>query len=290
MEPSGDPTKKTDTATCNTMHYHYDVFGNPRTVDPVDGRNRRVGKRVDGELVQGFLYKDALNPIVEKDGAGEVVAVFHYGAKPNVPAYMEKNGRNYRIISDHLGSVRLVLDAETGEVVQRMEYTPFGEVTTDTNPGFQPFGFAGGLYDADTGLVRFGARDYDPHTGRWTAKDPMLFRGRDTNLYGYSVSDPINLVDPVGLAWFRPDGHPYLAGREGTIVEPGRDANGELNAGGYIDDYVPAGHTFASMHDRLVGYLTEFGVPDWLGNVPMMLPIYSVALSEELFNSFFSDF
>ena len=34
-----------------------------------------------------------------------------------------------------------------------------GNITSDTNPGFQPFGFAGGLYDTDTGLTRFGARD-----------------------------------------------------------------------------------------------------------------------------------
>jgi RHS repeat-associated protein len=71
-------------------------------------------------------------------------------------------------------------------------------VLTDTNPGFQPFGFAGGLYDVDTGLVRFGARDYDPHTGRWTAKDPIRFGGGDTNLYGYVVGDPVNLTDPSG--------------------------------------------------------------------------------------------
>ncbi|MCB9610787.1 MAG: hypothetical protein H6716_29655, partial [Polyangiaceae bacterium] len=37
---------------------------------------------------------------------------------------------------------------------------------------FVPFGFAGGIHDADTGLVRFGARDYDAVTGRWTSKDP----------------------------------------------------------------------------------------------------------------------
>jgi RHS repeat-associated protein len=63
---------------------------------------------------------------------------------------------------------------------------------------FQPFGFAGGLYDADTGLTRFGARDYDAQTGRWTTKDPIRFGG-GTNFYGYVLNDPVNLVDPAGL-------------------------------------------------------------------------------------------
>ena len=78
---------------------------------------------------------------------------------------MVKNGQSYRIVSDHQGSVRLVVDADTGQIAQRMDYSPFGEVILDTNPGFQPFGFAGGLYDPDTKLVRFGARDYDPESG-----------------------------------------------------------------------------------------------------------------------------
>ena len=49
--------------------------------------------------------------------------------------------------------------------------------TTGGWPGFQPFGFAGGIYDLHTALVRFGARDYDAFTGRWTAKDPISFAG-----------------------------------------------------------------------------------------------------------------
>jgi hypothetical protein len=47
--------------------------------------------------------------------------------------------------------------------------------------------------------VRFGCRDYDPDVGRWTAKDPIGFSGGDTDLYGYVLNDPINLVDPLGL-------------------------------------------------------------------------------------------
>ena len=57
---------------------------------------------------------------------------------------------------------------------------------TDSNPSFTiPFGFAGGLYDADTKPTRFGYRDYDAYIGKWTAKDPIGFSGGDSNLYGY---------------------------------------------------------------------------------------------------------
>ena len=146
-------------------------------------------------LTQGFIYGDQLNPVAELDGAGTVVATF-------TGSYMEKGGVIYRVISDHLGSPRLVLDVATGAVVQRMDYDEFGNITQDTNPGFQPFGFAGGIYDRDTGLTRFGARDYDAQTGRWTAKDPIGFAGGDTNLYGYVLNDPVNLIDPSGLELF----------------------------------------------------------------------------------------
>jgi RHS repeat-associated protein len=69
----------------------------------------------------------------------------------------------------------------------------------DTNPGFQPFGYAGGIHDNDTGLVHFGAREYDPQTGTWTSQDPIGFSGGDTNLYAYVANDPINNIDPTGL-------------------------------------------------------------------------------------------
>ncbi|XYI02307.1 RHS repeat-associated core domain-containing protein [Sorangium sp. So ce1128] len=78
--------------------------------------------------------------------------------------------------------------------------------------GFTPFGFAGGLYDADTGFVRFGARDYDPETGRWTAKDPLGFGGGDTNLYAYAGQDPINNIDPDGRIWWAVGGGVVGAG------------------------------------------------------------------------------
>ena len=163
--------------------YSYDALGNLLNVTlptggeleyVVDGENRRIGKTVNGTLVQGFLYENQLEPVVELDANGNVVARLVYcgcGAG-NIPQYIGKGGVTYRIIADHLGSPRLVVDTTTGAILQRMDYDEFGNIILDTNPGFQPFGFAGGIYDRDTGLTRFGARDYDPETGRWTAKAP----------------------------------------------------------------------------------------------------------------------
>ncbi len=164
----------------------------------IDGQERRIGKRVDGALVQGFLYAGA-RLVAELDGNGNVVSTFVY-TDGFIPAYMERGSVSYRLVTDQLGSVRLVVNAATGQVAQRLDYDTFGNVALDTNPGFQPFGFAGGLYDRDTGLVRYGARDYDPQAGRWTAKDPILFAGRQANLYAYVGNDPVNFIDMNGLS------------------------------------------------------------------------------------------
>jgi RHS repeat-associated protein len=124
-----------------------------------------------------------------------------------VPDYFVRGGATYRIVTDHLGSPRLVVNTATGQIAQELDYDSFGRVVLDTNPGFQPFGFAGGLYDPSTGLVRFGTRDYDAHAGRWNSKDPIGFVGADSNLYAYAGGNPISTLDPPGL-WRLPD---YIA-------------------------------------------------------------------------------
>jgi RHS repeat-associated protein len=191
-----------------TARYSYDTLGNLTRVELANGRaieyladpqGRRIAKRTDGTAATGFLWQDDLKPAAELDGAGKLLSRFVYATGINVPDYLVKGGRTYRILTDHLGSPRLVVDTQTGAIAQRLDYDAWGRVTLDTNPGFQPFGFAGGLYDPDTGLVRFGARDYDAELGRWTAKDPIGFGGGDTNLYGYVIADPVNWVDANGL-------------------------------------------------------------------------------------------
>ncbi|MCC7542927.1 MAG: hypothetical protein IT379_42315 [Deltaproteobacteria bacterium] len=210
--PNGELASRLDTATSALTQYGYDSAGALRTValpsgDSIeyvlDPAGRRIGKRVNGVLEQAWLYQDGLRPIAELDGLGNVVSTFVYATGVNVPDYMVRGGVSYRILRDHLGSVRLVVDVATGTVAQRMEHDEWGRVLVDTAPGFQPFGYAGGLWDPDTGLVHFGAREYDAETGRWTSKDPIGFGGGDANLFGYTAADPINQFDPTGLDYVR---------------------------------------------------------------------------------------
>ena len=132
------------------------------------------------------------------DGADNLLMRFEY-ADARMPFAMTRAGVTYYLAYDPIGSLTVVADT-AGNVVKIIEYDAFGNILADSDEAFaMPFGFAGGLQDQDTGLVRFGFRDYDPEVGRWTAKDPILFAGGNTDLYGYVLNDPINLIDPFGL-------------------------------------------------------------------------------------------
>ena len=214
---NGELTSKT--VAGQVTSYTYDALGNLLNVTLpapladgvqtigyiVDGQNRRIGKQVNGSLTMGWLYQDQLRPVAQLDGANNVVARFVYATRINVPDYMVTSGGTYRILGDHLGSPRAVVDVATGNLIETLNFDEFGN-ETDTLAGTLPtgyvripFGFAGGLYDPDTGFVRFGARDYDASVGRWTAKDPLRFGGAQLNLYVYTGNDPINWLDPTGL-------------------------------------------------------------------------------------------
>jgi len=172
---------------------------------------RTKARQICGPLGQSGLEQDALSelpfsytrsagqlsPVAELDSNGAVSARFIYATHVNVPDYIVKGGVTYRVATDHLGSVRLVVNQAAGAIVQRMDYDAWGIVIADSNPGFTPFGYAGGLYENQTKLVRFGARDYSLKDGRWTSKDPIRFEGGNSSLYLYF--NPCNSNDPTGM-------------------------------------------------------------------------------------------
>jgi RHS repeat-associated protein len=200
----GDRLTRTDTATTSYVH---DALGRLAQVTlpggsvvdyAVDPLGRRVEKRVDAAHVAGWVYGREGSIVAELDAAGAVRSRFIYASAEDVPDAVLLGGETFRVFTDQRGSVRLVVNAATGGVAQSLRYDAFGNILEDTAIGLQPFGFAGGHYDPDTALVRFGARDYDPELGRWVTRDPSLFTSIAPNLYAYAQGDPVNHRDPSG--------------------------------------------------------------------------------------------
>jgi RHS repeat-associated protein len=205
--PNGQLQTKTNQVTHQTWAFNYDALGNLLSVELpngsfveylVDGLGRRVGKKLNGSLIKQWLYGEGSGPIAELSGSGALVAQFSYASRVNVPDYVQRGTTSFRVISDEVGSPLYVVAASSSSNVPfRATYDAFGQVV-GSGLDWMPFGFAGGLYDPDTGLLRFGARDYDPLTGRWLSKDPSGIAAGGVNLYAYAMNDPINRIDPKG--------------------------------------------------------------------------------------------
>lgn len=168
-----------------------------------DALGRRTARTESGGTEQ-YLYGDPENRwrlTASRDPAGQLTQYFYdpYGRL----IALERGGQRYYVFTDLIGSPRLVTDS-TGATVKRIDYDAFGDAITDSAPGFAlRVGFAGGLKDPTSGLVQFGLRDYEPASGRWTSRDPILFDGGQTNLYAYVGDDPINAVDPDGTGFIK---------------------------------------------------------------------------------------
>ena len=135
-------------------------------------------------------------------------------------------------LRDHLGSVRAVIDGDTGTVIEASDYYPFGKRIQVTAPVSEPVGgsqyasepavapvapatsvastsspnrwlFSGKepqsfLY-ANIPLLDFGARMYNPTIARWTTADPMSEKYYGISPYVYCLGNPISIIDPNGM-------------------------------------------------------------------------------------------
>ena len=108
-------------------------------------------------------------------------------------------------VLDHLNGVDRIVD-ESGEVVERYEYTAYGEATLFDNQSNEitesrvgnPYGFQGRRYDPESNLMYFRNRMYSPEMKRFISMDPLGFVD-SMNLYETFGCDPVNRRDPVGL-------------------------------------------------------------------------------------------
>ncbi len=236
------------------------------------------------------------------DGNNALLMRFEY-ADARMPVAMTAGGVKYYLAYDQVGTLKAVADA-SGNVIKKIEYDTFGNILSDSNPAFAvPFGFAGGLYDRDTKLVRFGYRDYDPETGRWTAKDPILFAGGDTNLYGYCLNDPINFVDPPGLEslgesigrqvqWYvymggiRSSDRPVSYNLPSPCVAKCAAVIIGLGVGAAAPGWVPVGFWAA---DSLIGFLDGGPVPDHKLGIEWINPPDAGTGSEDLYIDYYNN-
>ena len=123
---------------------------------------------------------------------------------------------------DHLGSSSFITNLE-GEVVQHIEYVPFGEVFIEerNNVWNTPYLFNAKEFDEETGMYYYGARYYEPRLSLWMSCDPLAEMGLNLSPYNFMFNNPLILIDPHGL-WpiYSKDGT-YL-GNDGRY-EKGKD-------------------------------------------------------------------
>ena len=100
---------------------------------------------------------------------------------------------------DHLGSSSYITNLD-GEVVQHIEYVPFGEVFVEerNNIWNTPYLFNAKEFDEETGLYYYGARYYEPRVSLWISVDPLVELYRNISPYAYVANNPIVYTDPDG--------------------------------------------------------------------------------------------
>ena len=168
-----------------------------------DGEGKPLEKYVDGVLVARFAWLDFLRLHTLNDLTKKTFMTLHYQDGKRLPnaATMSEGGYAYdcSLGFDQVGTLKVVADSN-GDVIKKIEYDSFGNVLCDKRPQLDlPLGFAGGVMDRDTGLVRFGCRYYLPEVGRFIAPDPARWRGGDPDMYDYCIDNPVSKVDPLGL-------------------------------------------------------------------------------------------
>lgn len=106
---------------------------------------------------------------------------------------IEIDSRPYIPIHDVQGTIRYLVDWQTGEVKEENHCDAFGR-----GVNFKiPYAYFGKRYDSDTGLYYFGRRFYDPQRVCWTTPDP-LGPIHSHNLYQYTFNNPFRYIDPYG--------------------------------------------------------------------------------------------
>ena len=137
---------------------------------------------------------------------------------------------------DHLGSTRALAGGD-GSVLEQDSYLPFGLRWDDGSPQDPDnrFRFSGKEEQAFAGLpyIDFGARMYDPATGRWLTQDPLAEKYYGASLYAFCGNNPVNIIDPDGKRVI-PKSQAELNMIHNTLPKEARDYV-KVDKNGFID-------------------------------------------------------
>jgi len=125
------------------------VYSQP--YDVTDPLGRRIAKKINGTVVEKYLWKGRTTLLAVHDGNDNLRRFFQY-ADGRLPLAMTKDGANYYLCYDQVGSLRIVIDT-SGNVVKALDYDSYGNVLSDSDSTFAvPFAFAGGFPDSDSDI------------------------------------------------------------------------------------------------------------------------------------------
>jgi RHS repeat-associated protein len=162
-----------------------------------DGQGRRKLKTVNGTTTVFVIDADN-REVLEYDGAsGAILRWYAYGLGSNdVLNQMDiAAATRTTFIPDIQGSIIGSLDSSSGALSKR-GYLPYGASASATGT----FAYTGQRIDPETnGLYYYRARMYRPAWGRFMQVDPIGYAG-GSNLYAYVGNDPLDRLDPTGMA------------------------------------------------------------------------------------------
>jgi len=146
-----------------------------------------------------------LKPENQVGFAGGVARVFSDRAR-KLPNAGTSPVHVYFNTGDYLGSSAFVIDKDSGEIVERTSYQPYGATESDFRPrrwgsDREDAKFTGQEEDIEVGVTYFGARYYSPHLGRFISADPLTIHAlqSDLNPYAYVGGRVTSDIDPIGL-------------------------------------------------------------------------------------------
>ena len=160
------------------------------------------------------LYGGGMRPLVEERYGVQTLNI--YGPGGRIIAQVVQDGQEAEtvryLLTDHLGSTRVVLDAE-GNAVARYEYAPHGETTVAGDDGAKvQYRYTGHPYDEEQDVYQTSTRGYEPTLGRFLSVDPQR---DDASPYVYAGNNPVGYLDPTGGGKV-----PYFTKSVNPIIDP----------------------------------------------------------------------